>query len=58
MSSLNLPPSRAVGEIKNAIREAVLDGLVENNHDAAFAYMMEIKDQILAGIPESYFRAT
>ncbi len=58
MSVLKLPPSRAVGEIKNTIREAILDGLIENNHDAAYAYMMEIKDSILAALPEDAFRAT
>jgi poly(A) polymerase len=58
MRLLNLPPSRAVGEIKNAIREAILDGLIENDHDAAFAYMMRVKDDILAGLPEKAFRST
>ncbi|MDA1028404.1 MAG: HD domain-containing protein [Bacteroidetes bacterium] len=58
MSELNLAPSKAVGEIKNAIREAILDGLVANDHDAAFAYMMQIKDDILASLPETAFRAT
>ena len=58
MSALNLPPSRAVGEIKNAIREAILDGVIENDHDAAFAFMMQVKDEIIAGLPEDAFRAT
>ncbi len=58
MRVLELPPSRAVGEIKNAIREAVLDGLIENNHEAAFAHMMEIKDSILASLSEDAFRST
>ena len=58
MSALNLPPSRAVGEIKNAIREAILDGVIENDHDAAFAFIMQVKDEIIAGLPEDAFRAT
>ena len=58
MSVLNLAPSKAVGEIKNAIREAILDGEIDNDHDAAFAYMMQIKDSILSSLPEDAFRAT
>lgn len=49
MTTLNLPPSAAVGKIKRAIEEAILDGLIPNEHDAAFAYMMQIKDEILVG---------
>ena len=39
MQEYGLPPSRLVGEIKNAVREAMLDGLIPNQFDAAFAYM-------------------
>ena len=36
-----LPPCRAVGVLKSAIKDAILDGLVPNEHDAAYAFMME-----------------
>jgi poly(A) polymerase len=39
MQEYGLPPSRIVGEIKNAVREAMLDGLIPNQFDAAFAFM-------------------
>jgi hypothetical protein len=36
-----LPPSREVGIIKLAIREAILDGTLENNYQKAYEFMME-----------------
>jgi poly(A) polymerase len=47
MSVCGLEPGRKVGELKKAIEEAILDGRIPNEHDAALAYLLEIKGQIL-----------
>lgn len=47
MRVLGLPQGPLVGKIKNAIEEAILNGDIANEHDAAFDYMMRIKDKLL-----------
>lgn len=42
MTTFGLPPSQPVGVIKKAIKDAVLDGLIPNEHDAAHQYMLKL----------------
>jgi len=41
MEVFKLLPCREVGLIKTSIREAILDGIIENSYDAAYAMMLE-----------------
>ncbi|MDR9367437.1 MAG: tRNA nucleotidyltransferase, partial [Balneolaceae bacterium] len=47
MEALNIEPSRTVGDVKDAVKEAILNGDIPNDHDAAFEYMMKHKDEFL-----------
>lgn len=47
MEMYNLTPGPAVGNIKDRIQDAILDGEIENTREAALAFMDKIKDEYL-----------
>lgn len=48
MRVCGISEGRVVGQIKNAIEEAILDEKIDNNYEAALSYFMEIKDGVMA----------
>lgn len=47
MAVCGIGEGRKVGELKKAIEEAILEGKIPNEHDAALEYLLSIKDEIL-----------
>ena len=41
MQVFNLQPCQEIGRLKASIKDAILDGIIPNEHDAAFRYMLE-----------------
>ncbi|MBI5218975.1 MAG: HD domain-containing protein [Bacteroidia bacterium] len=41
MQAFNLPPCKMVGDIKNAIKDAILDGVIRNNPEEAYLFMLK-----------------
>jgi poly(A) polymerase len=46
METFGITPGRDVGIIKNAIKEAILEGEISNNHYEAYAYMLKVAEGI------------
>ena len=41
MRTFHLQPCREVGVLKAAIKDAILDGIIPNEHDAAYSYLLQ-----------------
>lgn len=47
MTAFGLKPGKQVGIIKTAIEEAILEGVIPNEYEAAWKYMMEVAPTLL-----------
>jgi poly(A) polymerase len=47
MQMCDLVPSKLVGILKNRITDAILDGIIPNDRDAAKDYLLQIKDDVM-----------
>ena len=41
MEAFNIPPSKIVGIIKDAVQDAILDGIIANDYNLAYNFMIE-----------------
>ena len=46
MKTFGIPPSRPIGDIKKAIKEAILEGDIKNNPEEAFNLMLKLGEEM------------
>lgn len=47
MQIFNLPACSTVGQLKTAVKDAILDGIIPNEYDAAYQFLLEKAKEIL-----------
>jgi poly(A) polymerase len=52
MQMCDIVPSKLVGILKDQITDAILDGIIPNEHDAARDYLLQIKDDVVRKFQE------
>jgi poly(A) polymerase len=53
MDMFGLPPSKPVGILKNALKDAILDGIIPNTYEAAHTYLVEKAGEMALEIKKS-----
>jgi hypothetical protein len=51
MEITGLPPSKTIGILKSTIEDAIIDGVIPNEYEAAKEYLLQIKDRIVKENP-------
>jgi poly(A) polymerase len=46
MQTFELPPCQEIGTIKSAIKDAILDGIIHNDYDEAYNYMLKTGEKL------------
>ena len=42
MRTFGLEPSRLVGELKECVKEAILEGTIKNTYEEAYPYLLQL----------------
>ncbi len=42
MEALQIPPGKEIGILKDAVKEAIMDGIIKNDFDEAYKYMLKV----------------
>ena len=53
MDLFDLAPSKPVGILKNALKDAILDGIIPNTYEEAYAYLVEKAKELNLKIKKS-----
>ena len=48
MANLGMPPGPIIGEIKQRITDAILDGEIPNEREACLDFFLKIRDEMIA----------